>query len=472
LNVSDEVVLTKDQTVGKEKISSFLQDTEPRPDGYTPSTSFLLEGGAGVGKTFMLGDLLKEQKGGLVVVAAPTHKAINVLRRKMNAFGVGWCIGYDDHTYNGSDIITGTTAQLLGVAPIITEDQNEKEVKFGKTGRGLLSKITPELVVVDEVSMLGWESLDDLRKMLKSKGSKLLIIGDAGQLPPVKQHAVPFDRFANKHCLRQVVRQAEGSAIIDIAWRIREGRAWNDVEGRGVERVSDVAAAFLEAVHPAKAVGSKIPLEEDREVFIAYRNLVVNEVQEAACRKLLGHGPTEFAKGEVVLAGGNFYIQTGAGPLLVCANQDELVVESFSPQDRDPKIGIPVTMHRTSVKGSFTAFYLTAEEKANPNHPYNVELESRLRIAKALQVELHKTSRSTGSYNDLRKQHAAAWRSYYAWLKSTVLTFSHPYAITSHKSQGSTYRAVYADTGDLGRKSTQALYVAVTRPKEHLVIFR
>jgi hypothetical protein len=47
-----------------------------------------------------------------------------------------------------------------------------------------------------------------------------------------------------------------------------------------------------------------------------------------------------------------------------------------------------------------------------------------------------------------------------------VISFRHPFAITSHKSQGSTYKSVFADTADLGRFSTHALYVAVTRPRE------
>jgi ATP-dependent exoDNAse (exonuclease V) alpha subunit len=69
--------------------------------------------------------------------------------------------------------------------------------------------------------------------------------------------------------------------------------------------------------------------------------------------------------------------------------------------------------------------------------------------------------------NTQRKQ---AWANYFIWRDQTIVSFRHPFAITSHKSQGSTYRSVFADVADLGRFSHHALYVAVTRPKDELVV--
>ena len=53
-----------------------------------------------------------------------------------------------------------------------------------------------------------------------------------------------------------------------------------------------------------------------------------------------------------------------------------------------------------------------------------------------------------------------------------VISFRHPFALTSHKSQGSTYRKVFVDAQDIERfeNGAQSLYVAVTRPSEELVV--
>lgn len=446
--------LTKDQEIARERITEFLTG---------PSTSFLLEGGAGVGKTYLLGQILQGiDSFDLRAVAAPTHKAINVLRKKLDGFGVEWCQGFDDYTFNGTDVITGTTAQLLGIAPVIAEEQST-EVKFGRTGKGILAKVKPRVVIIDEASMLGWRDFKSLHDVLKAAGSKLLAVGDAGQLPPVKQEAIPFDKFKNTAALRQIVRQAEGSKIISLAWAIREGKDWTGIEGNGVRLSKRLQEDFVDAV---QAPGERP--EEDREVFIAYRNARVNEVQDLACRKLYGHGRGAFAKGELVLSEGNLY----RDKVLLCSNQDELIVDHFREAERDPQRGVPVVLHPRGRRGSFTSHYLSPEEKKDPKHPYNIEFTRRETLAKTLEEEKKKTPRSDIRFTDIDARRRLAWRAFFEWRDQTIITFRHPFAITSHKSQGSTYRLVFADAADLGKFSTQALYVAVTRPREELILAR
>lgn len=445
------MTLTQDQQNALDQITSFIDS----PEG----TSFLLEGGAGVGKTFLLGEILRSQPSGIRACCTPTHKATNVLRRKLDAFDVPWCKGYDEYSFNGSDCITGTTAQLLGLRPILTDDQTT-ELKFGKAGDGILGKVMPRLIVIDEVSMLGSCELKDLIKTLGKAGSKLLLVGDAGQLPPVQKKPIPFTKFRRQAALRQVVRQAEDSAIIKVAWAIREGNPWRGIEGKGVRREKDLTGAFIESV---KAPGERP--EEEREVYIAYRNARVDAVQEKACQRLYGHGAGAFAKGELVLSEVNLYRGSGRYSVLLCANGDELMVEEFHEEHRDATLGVPVTMRKLGKKGVFAAYYLSPEALENDEHPYNVELEKRLERAKDLQARWKKERSEV--VNAARK---SAWAAYFSWRDQTIISFRHPFAITSHKSQGSTYRAVFADVADLGRYSHHALYVAVTRPKDELVV--
>lgn len=463
-------MLTNDQEIALSEIENFLA---------SESTSFLLEGGAGVGKTYLLGELLRRLNSEFVrdtiCVCAPTHKAINVLRRKLDGFGVQWCLGYDDYTYNGEDVITGTTAALLGVRPIITDDQTSQEVSFRKTHKGILSKITPKILLIDEVSMLGKIDFLDLRETMKNAGSKLIAIGDRGQLPPVKQEAMPFDLFKNTARLREIVRQASESAIVTLAWAIRDGKDWTKIEGNGVTRTDYLAESYIEQLEDSSCwkvgPGGKTWLpEEDRPVFIAYTNRRVNEIQEAATMKLYGHGCKTFAPGELVLSESNLYRQK----IMLCANQDELVVDQFMEEARDPVCGVPVVLHHKSDprKGKFTAHYLAPEEHKDKAHPYNVELEARRAKAEGLAADYKRAAPGSYERDEINVHRKRAWAEYFEWRDQTVISFRHPFAITSHKSQGSTYRKVFADASDLGRFSMHALYVAVTRPREELVLAR
>lgn len=439
----------------------------------------MLEGGAGVGKTFLLAMILKEfgvNEAGFsahtLCVAAPTHKAIGVLRRKLDAQKVEWCQGYDAFSFNGTDVITGTTAQLLGIRPIVDENQSSEEVKFKKTKRGILSKIVPTLLFIDEVSMLGKLDLLSLREFLKQSGAKMIAIGDAGQLPPVKQEAIPFDAFQHRAVLRQIVRQAEDSAIVKVAWAIREGDYWHGIKGKGVTKVDIVSDAFVDNAEKSLFYDLKSKAwrrEEDRSVYIAYTNKKVNEVQDAVCLKLYDHGRFAFAPGELVLCETNLY----RSKVLLAANQDELIVDAFLEKEKDPVCGIPVVFHHHSDprKGQITAHYLSPDSLKDAEHPYVKELASRHALAEGLQEEFVRlrTSNPPG-LSDLNYRRRKAWEEYFTWKDQTVISFRHPFAMTAHKSQGSTFRVVYADAYDLEKHSRHALYVAVTRPREELVL--
>lgn len=449
--------LTADQKAAQEAMKAFFAG---------PDATFMLEGGAGVGKTLLTSlELEAFKRKPVVVVAAPTHKAVNVLRRKLDAAGLDWVRGYDDYSYDGQSIVTGTTAQLLGIVPVIDDDQDERTRTFGRGGEGMLSKVTPRIVVIDEVSMLGFQDLQGLRELAKSRKFKLLLVGDEGQLPPVKAKAIPFAAFKNRATLRQIVRQAEGSAIPKLAWALRDREDWQAVRGPGVRREKYVLDAFLEAV---KAPEER--LEEEREVFIAYRNVVVNAAQEKACQLLYGHGREAFQAGELVLAACSLYRKSLSGPpVLLCANQDELIVEAFEPEDRHPIYGTPVRMRAARERGSFRAWYLSPEDRANDQHPYNLELKRLALEANALQTRVKALPNGDQKWA-LDKERKKAWAAFFEMKDQTVITFAHPFAITSHKSQGSTYRSVYVDVSDVERFSRHALYVAVTRPREDLVL--
>ena len=75
-----------------------------------------------------------------------------------------------------------------------------------------------DLLVLDEVSMVGKEMAHDLMAF----GKPILVLGDPGQLPPVKDTGF-FTETAPDVMLTEVHRQAGDSAILRLATLAREG---------------------------------------------------------------------------------------------------------------------------------------------------------------------------------------------------------------------------------------------------------
>jgi hypothetical protein len=480
-----QLPLNADQTAVEAQVRAFLANPS--------QTTFSLQGGAGVGKTYLLAALVQRllAAGYTVVVGAPTHKACKVLRRKLSDYGVRWSFKpgkRKDSVIPKGVAIVDTTAALIGLRPVVAEDQTADEVLFAASqSGGSLPKYLAEgngktILVLDEISMVSADALAQLSLLLKAGGSKLLVSGDEGQLPPVKAKRIDFSKgFDVSVTMDRVMRQAEGSRIVGAAWAIRRGEEWQGHLGQSgggiIVTEGNVEDAYVEAVQTPSVE------EGQRSVFIGYKNDTVRRVNERCCAKLYGHGAGAFKSGELVLATTPGYQEvrpmwngrpskfTTMEPQ--CAVADQLRVLSFDLANEDPILGVPVELERLDAgpgeRKTFSSYYLAPEFKADPSHAYNVELRRLKGEAECLQG-LFNAAKSEGRPAEaltLDPKRKDAWGAFFKH-QQRVLGFAHPFAITSHKSQGSTYRAVYAAVAELAAFNRAALYVAVTRPSETL----
>jgi ATP-dependent exoDNAse (exonuclease V) alpha subunit len=209
---------------------------------------FRLFGFAGSGKT-TLAKHLAATAGGLVGFAAFTGKAAHVLRSKgcSGAQTIHSLIYQprDRGTMRLDDLkkqLEALLEQLHEEKPDVTEDmleawlnsnENVRELRRQiegekKAGRKPLFELKVEtsalremdLLVVDEVSMVGEEMAHDLL----SFGKKILVLGDPAQLPPVKGIGF-FTEAEPDILLTEIHRQARDNPIIAMATDIRQGRA-------------------------------------------------------------------------------------------------------------------------------------------------------------------------------------------------------------------------------------------------------
>lgn len=196
-----------------------------------------LFGYAGTGKTTLARECARLAGGNGVLFGAFTGKAALVLRQKgcHNAETIHRLI------YLPKDKCSLTLAELKEKyrAELMREVPKAEEEAHNRKCRGLARDVTAEekrlkqpafvlnpdsevrfasLVIIDEVSMVGAHMAEDLL----SFGTKVLVLGDPAQLPPVGDGGF-FTKGTPDTLLTEIHRQAADSPIVHLATKVRCG---------------------------------------------------------------------------------------------------------------------------------------------------------------------------------------------------------------------------------------------------------
>jgi exodeoxyribonuclease V len=211
-----------------------------------PTEPFLLAGVAGSGKTTLAESALI--KCGLepesILLCAPTGKAARVLasktgRETMTVHSAIYAVKKTQidklraaltEQLDTQEVLnkknsqtTEALAELESVNKSIADLEYEIKVALHESDGPSFSfsdkSAGAKIMLIDEASMLGQQTIDDLEKVPVPK----MYIFDPFQLPPIKQkwglEGVEPDVF-----LTQIMRQGEGSGVATAAGDIREGR--------------------------------------------------------------------------------------------------------------------------------------------------------------------------------------------------------------------------------------------------------
>lgn len=204
-----EIVFNEEQEEATNKILSWCYNTA--------ADFFLLAGYAGTGKTTTTKHIIKElrvnnagykniRQFSKICVCAPTHKAKKVIEH---------ATGLQGHTLQ----------RLLGLAPDISiEEFDPNKPEFKPKKPSIIGEY--DLVVLDEGSMVNTELFKYIDKELSKSGvtTKMLILADPAQLPPVGERLSPiFDSplITHKYLLTKVERQSDDNPILSILDTIR-----------------------------------------------------------------------------------------------------------------------------------------------------------------------------------------------------------------------------------------------------------
>ncbi len=218
-NSKTEIVLNKDQQM----IFDNFKKNEDEDIIYS------LEGKAGTGKSTLTSELIKYlyNREQIIACIAPTHQALKVLKQMVTkAVGNSW--------KNNGRIKFATVHSYLGLTLQIDDNGNEV---FGKSSFNKYNaRIECDYLFCDESSMVPNDLSLKIRKSLTSDDKpqirkQLIYVGDPYQLKPVQgdfnfvlnpelKKTVGFS--VQHRYLHTIVRQAEGSSIINLAHKITE----------------------------------------------------------------------------------------------------------------------------------------------------------------------------------------------------------------------------------------------------------
>ncbi len=164
--------------------------------------TMILTGGPGTGKTTVVKAMLSlfESMGQKTVLCAPTGRAA----KRMSL---------------------GTGAEAKTVHRMLEMERSESaEPKFNRNERAPLEE---SVVIVDEASMIDLYLFEALLRAMR-RGSRLILIGDANQLPSVGAGNILADLIRSEQiptvCLTEIFRQSEKSLIVTNAHKINEGQ--------------------------------------------------------------------------------------------------------------------------------------------------------------------------------------------------------------------------------------------------------
>lgn len=406
----------------------------------------VLEGPAGTGKTTTLLALIQSAQllDLEVAVAAPTHKAASVLREKLEEARAGQP-GLPEPV---------TLHSLLCLKPqksIYGEPETYKQTKTPKLGH-------IDLLIVDECSMVGVDLLGYVRAAAEMFVVPVLFAGDPHQLQPVNERGMSKTFFAgDKTCLEEVLRH--DGAVLNLATRIRSLNYVPQVfpgSGGGSEVVvymdmECLEEAWLEALEDSESKGSV------REtMMVCWTNKNRRKYNNMARLRLYGENAPRFMAGDIVVTLSAVERDT---QLIHTNNEDIKIVdaqlEDFRPV---PDLGKDCVFKTWKLKTAAGTTLWVLDDS---------EVDRHKKMVKALGQEIKAASEKAKKTNstEAMREVKAAWTTLFFPLKEAFAEVDFRYALTVHKSQGSTYNNVFV-CDDYGKSRDEAktlLYVAVTR---------
>lgn len=461
-------------TYNKEQQSAIINAVSFLKTNTDPTQYYVIEGKAGTGKTTIAKEILKEFEDEQIYVAAVSHKAKGVIK---NSFG---------EDTRGKKFFS--IAGLLGLKGI--NDNDTQTTKFQVGTKIPLLDNPPALLVIDEASMI---TEDVLKKIIDINSSlsrpfQMLFLGDIGQIQPIRDEQSEFyrthkdllnkksDIFNSKHKSKLItrVRQGEANPILpyaDYFWENSQKEnpelnptqhivRNNQITDKGSLLFSNSEGEVLNSV--IKAVKNAVEKGLTNHVkIVTYHVNEKAELNQKIHETLFGKD-SDYSKGDMLILNSSYDLPDVNATM---ENSSEIQIKNIQDTDVD-EFGVRTLYLETNG----TAYTRTGNEQK----------DCVIQVVSRNDIELYNNKlQELASYAKRQTNKASkrqAWGDFWEY-KGRYADVDFGYAITAHKSQGSTYDIVVVDEKDImgtsatsNQEKSELIYTALTRPRKTAIV--
>jgi hypothetical protein len=417
-----QIVLNQGQEDAVDGFFQFLLNDEKE---------MILSGPGGVGKTFLMGQLVDrvmpqykttcalmgiKPEYDTVVMTATTNKAAEVLSIAINR-------------------PTETIHSFLNLK--VQEDYSNGRTKLIRTRNWEVH--TRKVIFIDECSMID----SQLYKMIQEGTHlcKIVYVGDHSQLAPVTETLSPIYRQGLTFFgLTQPMRNANQKALMDACAQIRK-----TVE-TGQFKPIQIVPGVIDWVddHEMETMIAQSFAHQTRDSrILAYTNKRVVEYNEHI--RSIRNLPHEYGPGELLVNNQAIHLD---GKTLSVEDEVEIIDQSATTIDHSIAPGVTLTARTSTLKTRLGETFYNISVPVDREH-----------------------YASLVRYFSRQKR----WPEYFH-LKSTFPDLRPRDAATVHKAQGSTYETVFLDVGNLStchlpNVVARLLYVGFTRASQRVILY-
>lgn len=401
------------------------------------ASNYRLSGYAGTGKSYLVGKFIASiGRAQRVYCLAPSHKARRNLQGLIDSHGVDW-------------IECQTVAKFLGQSPKLNEETGFDEFVSGDGDR-----VSADLVVVDEYSMIGTKNLEEIQKKYVGK---ILFVGDPAQLPPVGEKRSPVLALPMAESqLVTSVRFTGEIGTVSASYRSTSSQDWLSIDSTDGTIVKTDRQAWFDDLAEKTRESLKSGNYDDCKAIV-FRNKTAETWNDRIRLKLWGENVRPYEIGDRLIArkplfrkteeySKNRYCHFSRRYLPVAENSMEFTVKGLAD------------IRSIKFDGKSYDFY-SIPVKPDEGRELWLQIptpDARLSIESDIQQA--RTKGDWGLIKDLS-----------SFFDDVVFS----YVITCHKAQGSTFRATYLDLKDLWvcPDRSQILYTALTRASDYVAVF-
>ncbi len=457
----DNCSLSIDQNKALECFVNWLEEKEV-------DKPFLLSGFAGSGKTFLARKFLKIVEGKNIcwTIAAPTHKAVGVLRKSIDLEGLR-------ATWYPSTIHRLLRLRLKRRGNLeVCEETSQTDKSLDQLG----------LVLIDEASMVDSKLLEIVLNCAHLYKTRLVFIGDPAQLPPVGEDisSVFSIKRATKVHLNEVIRHH--GPVLKLANFIREKDFpcnqppcfLLDKSEQGLVGAVDQQTWLEKAKSSLRAAAESNNYDDSR--ILCYTNRYLERLEPHARRAVHGQLADEMSviPGEVLIS--RRAVMTSASiegdvredePGILFGSNTEMLVEDVTKET----LNCSEFDLREQYEIALPEINTQAVKISARNSRYSIRLmpeigsNSRFLLDEIMKKLFNKAK------NLSKKEARIYWKLFFS-IRDSFAFVGPASVLTVHRSQGSTFQEVYiADdiffSQDISLRR-QLAYVAVTRASKEV----